>query len=66
MKLCFESRLTPTEDYSTANELIEPSSSKDEVTITHKTKRNFGQQWLKTAGYIFKKRCLLHLTNVHT
>ena len=48
MKLCFGLRLTPTEDNSTANELIEPSSSKDEVTIKCKTKRNYAQQWLKT------------------
>ena len=52
MKLCFGSRLTPTEDNSTANEPIEASSSKDEVTITCKTKRNSVQQWLKTYSWL--------------
>ena len=33
MELCFGSRLTLTKDNKTANEPIEPSSSKDEVTI---------------------------------
>ena len=52
MKLCFGSRLTPTNDNTTANEPIEPSSSKDEVTITRKTKCNFVQQWLKTYSWL--------------
>ena len=52
MKLCFGSRLTPTDDNSTANEPIEPSSSKDEVTITYKMKHNFVQQWLKTYSWL--------------
>ena len=52
MKLCFGSVLTLAEDNSTANEPIEPSSSKDEVTIKHKTKRNYAQQWLKTYSWL--------------
>ena len=48
MKLCFGLHLRLTEYNSTANEPIEPSSPKDEVTIKHKTKRKYVQQWLKT------------------